>query len=257
MIRKYVDKLIKNFPKESKCLQNIDLIFDGGAFNGSYLIGAAFFLKRLESKCYVKVDRISACSIGSFISLLYISNCLDMFTELYEMLVDHFKKEHHLDNFESIYKKIKPNLPKNIHQMMTNRVYITYHDAVKNKKMVIHKYKSIKHVFDTIYKSCFIPIVTNGNFLYKNRYYDGLTPYIFEKEKNKKILFLNLISYNKIGDLINIKNEKTNYHRVLSGLLEIHTFYIKNSNTQMCSYVNEWGVTNYTTFFIKKIFSKY
>lgn len=43
MIKKYVEKLIKNLPKESRKMQIIDVVFDGGAFNGSYLVGAAYF----------------------------------------------------------------------------------------------------------------------------------------------------------------------------------------------------------------------
>jgi len=79
MIKKYVEKLIKNLPKECRKMKTIDLIFDGGAFNGSYLIGAAYFLKRMEEKLYIKIDRISSCSIGSFVSLLYVADRLDVF----------------------------------------------------------------------------------------------------------------------------------------------------------------------------------
>jgi hypothetical protein len=57
--------------------------------------------------------------------------------------------------------------------------------------------------------------------------------------------------------LINIKNEKTNFHRILSGLLDVHSFYIKKSNTQMCSYVNDWNFINvgfnYVKFLIEKV----
>ena len=43
MINQYVDKFIKNLPEElknnKKPLQ-LDLVLDGGVFNGSYLVGA-------------------------------------------------------------------------------------------------------------------------------------------------------------------------------------------------------------------------
>ena len=77
--------------------------------------------------------------------------------------------------------------------------------------------------------------------------------YQTHKEKDKKILYLDLFGYDKIGNVINVKNEKTNYHRVLSGLLDIHCFYIKQSNTQMCSYVNDWSITNKMFNYIKII----
>ena len=92
--------------------------------------------------------------------------------------------------------------------------------------------------------------------MYDNKYIDGLNPYIFTKEPNKKILYLDLFGYDKIGNLINIKNEKSNYHRILSGLLDIHSFFIKKSSTPMCSYVNEWGYSNVCYYYIKLLIEK-
>jgi hypothetical protein len=252
MIKKYVEKLIKNLPKESRKMQALDIVFDGGAFNGSYLIGAAYFLKSMEEKLYVKIDRVSSCSIGSFVSLLYVANRLDVFPKLYQMLSGNFKNNHQLNNYHSICKKLEPVLPKNICQLMTNKVYITFHDLKKNKKVVKSKYKSLADIFEIIYRSCFVPLIMDGNLLYKNRYMDGLNSFIFTREPNKKILFLNLLSYDKLGSLFNIKNEKTNYHRILSGMLDIHNFYIKDSPTQMCSYVNKWGLLDNAQILIKR-----
>jgi hypothetical protein len=252
MIKKYVEKLIKNLPKESRKKQTIDVIFDGGAFNGSYLIGAVYFLKSMEHKSYIKIDRISSCSIGSFISLLYVADCLDVFPELYQMLSRNFKNNRQFNNYSAICDKLKPLLPENICELMTNKVYITFHDLKKNKKIVKSKYNSVDDIFETIYRSCFLPILMDGNLLYKNKYMDGGNAFIFNDEPKKKILFLNLMSSDKLGSLFNIKNEKTNYHRILSGLLDIHNFYIKGSSTQMCSYVENWGLTDNTHFLIKR-----
>jgi hypothetical protein len=83
-----------------------------------------------------------------------------------------------------------------------------------------------------------------------------MNPYIFNNESGKKILYLDLYGYDKIGNLLNVKNEKSNFHRILSGLLDIHNFYIKQSDTQMCSYVNDWSVTNKTFNYLKMIFEK-
>jgi hypothetical protein len=83
-----------------------------------------------------------------------------------------------------------------------------------------------------------------------------MNPYIFNNESGKKILYLDLYGYDKIGNLLNVKNEKSNFHRILSGLLDIHNFYIKQSDTQMCSYVNDWSVTNKTFNYLKVLFEK-
>ena len=74
MIQKYIHNLIDNLPdniKKTSTPEKINIILSGGAFNGSYLIGALHFLKEMEQRKYVKVDKISACSIGSVCALLY------------------------------------------------------------------------------------------------------------------------------------------------------------------------------------------
>ena len=71
-----------------------------------------------------------------------------------------------------------------------------------------------------------------------------------------KILYLDLFGYDKIGNLLNVKNEKTNYHRILSGMLDIHNFFIKQTSTSMCSYVNDWNYLNNTRNCFKQVFEQ-
>jgi hypothetical protein len=62
---------------------------------------------------------------------------------------------------------------------------------------------------------------------------------------------LDLFGFDKINYLFNIKNEETTCHRILSGLLDIHNFFIKKKATTMCSYVNEWSIYDNVNFSIK------
>jgi len=55
---------------------------------------------------------------------------------------------------------------------------------------------------------------------------------------------------------LNVRNEKTNYHRILSGLLDIHSFFIKKTNTSMCSYINDWTYSNTFYNYIKTLIEK-
>ena len=58
MIHDYVIKFIENLPdpiKNVQVPQRMDLVLDGGAFNGSYLIGALYFLKEMEKRNYIKI----------------------------------------------------------------------------------------------------------------------------------------------------------------------------------------------------------
>jgi len=79
-----------------------------------------------------------------------------------------------------------------------------------------------------------------------NKFFDGVNPFILPVEPNRKNLYLDLFGSDKINYLLSVKNEKTNFHRILAGLLDIHLFYIKQNSTQMCSYVNNWSL--YQTF---------
>jgi hypothetical protein len=135
----------------------------------------------------------------------------------------------------------------------------------KKTRTVKKTYKNVDEIFDSIIKSSYIPFVIDGNLIYQNKYIDGINPYIFDLIKNtktqstreRKILFMNLMTFDKIEYTLNVKNEKTNFHRILSGMLDIHNFFIKGSQTQMCSYVNNWSLYNYfymsIRYFIEKI----
>ena len=57
---------IKNIPK------NINLILDGGAFNGGSIVGNLLILKQLEKQGHIKIQKISGCSIGALLGLLFI-----------------------------------------------------------------------------------------------------------------------------------------------------------------------------------------
>ena len=247
MMDEYIKKLIKNLPHDpTKSNKNktttIDLILDGGIFNGSYLIGALLFIQEMEKQQYIKVDKISGCSIGSIGAILYHLNALHLASEIYDILFKHFKTNFTLNIFDKIFEKIEKFMPDNICESMNNRVYITYYNVRKCKKIVKCKYKNKHDILDTIRRSCFFPFIIDGSVTYKDKYCDGFNPYIFPVCSTKKILYLDLFGNDKITQSFSVKNEKTNFHRILTGLLDAHLFFIKQTNTQMCSYVNDWSI---------------
>ena len=93
-IETYIDKLIINLPPPPKTPIHIDLVMDGGVFNGSYLMGCLYFLKRMEKLKYIIIHRISGCSISSFLGAMYLLNSLyDIETKnYYEQSYEHFIK---------------------------------------------------------------------------------------------------------------------------------------------------------------------
>jgi hypothetical protein len=256
MINDYVNKLIENLPDEIKnrtTPEEIDLILDGGVFNGSYHVGALYFLKEMERRKYIKINRISGCSVGSIVAFLYFIDGLDLMPKLYEIISNEFKSSMQLSCLKEIKKHVEERIPKDICEKVHNKLYISCNNIKTGEKIVKSNYTSIDDIIETVIKSSFVPYLIDGNLLYKNKYIDGIVPFVF-KERTNKILYLDLYGSDKVGYLFNVKNEKTNFHRILSGLLDIHSFFIKQSNTSMCSYVNDWNYIYSGFYNLKKIF---
>ena len=254
MLESYIEKLIQNLTFSEK-KESMHLILDGGIFNGSYLVGALCFLKEMEKRGYIKIDKISGCSIGSICAFLYFINRLDMVTEIYQIVIKDLKENHHIQKINEIGEKLREKTPDNICDTINGKLFITYYNMKKGKKMVKCKYTCKEQVIDVILRSCFVPFLIDGNLLYREKYVDGMNPYVFQvnHKKKVKILYLDLFGYDKISYLLNVKNEKTNFHRVLTGLLDIHNFFIKQSATPMCSYVEEWGLYDWIRYRVKFI----
>ncbi len=259
MINQYVEKFIENLPDEIKNNSEpikLDLVLDGGIFNGSYLIGALYFLKEMEKRNYIKICRISGASIGSIVAFIYLIDCLDVLEKLYNLTIKQLQTNYNLNTIINLHKLLDKYIPEDVCDKVNNKLYITYNNIKKRSKKLKCVYKNKEEIINTIIKSSYIPFLINGNVLFENKYIDGVNPYIFKIKNDRKILHLDLFGYDKIKYLVNIKNEKTNFHRVLSGLLDIHNFFIKQTNTDMCSYVDEWSLFNKSRNFLKTIVEK-
>lgn len=258
MINEYVIKLIENLPDDIKNVQEplvMDLVLDGGVFNGSYHVGALYFLKEMERRKYIKINRISGCSVGSIVGFLYFIDGLDLMPKLYDVINNEFRQNYGLSLLKQLKTYLADRIPNDICCKVNGRFFVTYNNLKKDTKPVRSVYKNVDDIISTIIKSSYIPILVDGNILYENKAIDGMTPFIF-KERVNKILYLDLFGSDKIGNLFNVKNEKTNFHRILSGLLDIHSFFIKQSNTPMCSYVNDWTIYNKGCNYLKLIIER-
>ena len=71
----FIENLVNNFPITKK-KWHLDIVLEGGVANGSYQIGCLLYLKLLEKKCKLKIDRISGVSIGAITGFYYIINSL-------------------------------------------------------------------------------------------------------------------------------------------------------------------------------------
>jgi hypothetical protein len=255
----YAAKFINNLPDNLINIKSpirLDVVLEGGLFNGSFHAGVLFFLKEMENRNIVKVERISGASIGSLMAFLYFSNNLNMSSDLYNLIYATFKKTHNLKIIKELNKLVKDNLLENICDIVDKRLYISYYNVITGKKNVKKTYANTDVLINTIIKSCFVPYLIDGNMLYENKYVDGINPYIFKRSKYKKILYVDLFGYDKLFHFYNIKNEKSNEHRMLAGLLDIHNFFIKQQSTCMCSYVDNWNIMHNLSYCIKRFFEK-
>ena len=170
MIDEYVNKLIENLPEDSKTLQRLDLVLDGGVFNGSYLIGALYFINEMERRKYVKIERISGCSIGSIVGFLYFIDALDLIPKLYDILKNDFKNNFSLSSLKTLKIYLQDRIPNDICSKVNGRLFICYNDIKKRKKIIKSNYKSVDDIIGTIVKSCYIPFLIDNTMLYKNKY---------------------------------------------------------------------------------------
>ena len=253
MLQSYINKLVVNErPIYKKKPVIIDLIFEGGLFNGSYQLGFLSYIKRLEEENIIRVNRISGCSIGSIIAIFYymnisLSDSIDFITD---NIYSHIKKHYNINVFNKFFNYFKQNLPENILEKINGKLFITYHDVSNCKQYVKSKYTNIDDLFDTIRRSCSLPFVIDKSIFYKGKYIDGLYPYMFKKTKKVKIINLNIINRQKMFSWMSIKNENTNTLRVIDGIIDTHTFFTTNFTSNMCSYVNDWNIINNINYFI-------
>ena len=258
MYSDYIHTLINDLPVDNLnnkkgTIKTIDLILDGGAFNGSYMIGCLLFLKEMESKNLIKVENISGCSVGALCALLYSCNCLDLFNTLYSKLAESFKKHKQISGVYDLLHDLRENLPKDFHKKLHNPLSICYYDVIKREKIVKHDFTNEDELIETIRRSCHVPFIIEGYALHMDTYMDGFTPYLFKKEDHKERLFIHLSNLNKVFNIISIKNENSNVNRVLTGILDIHSFFVKNSDTELCSYLYDNSSFQNMYFFMRYI----
>lgn len=256
LLKEYITALGLNINKET-VPDEMDVIFSGGAFNGVFGYGICLFLQELEHKKITKINRISGCSIGSLLAVNYITKNIDKIEvdEIFSMLQSNFKERYKLDILYSLIEK-------NINQQFTkdselsilkNRVYINYFNIDTLKHDVICEFNTRKELIDTIYRSCFIPYLIDGNCLCDDKYMDGLYPYIF-KDNSCRCLYINLFSIKKLYRSLFTKDEKNTSYRLLIGVSDLNEFLLEGES-DMCSWRDKWSykkqiITRFTELFV-------
>ena len=250
----FINTLIENIP-EKNLPPEIDLVLDGGAFNGVYMLGGLFYIKELECREKLKIKRVSGCSIGAILGILFLLNKMDLSIEICNSSYKYLRRHQDLKKVVVLFKKILNDVVKDEDLVLVNnRFYLTYFDTIKGKQIIKKRYKSKSELIDNIIKSLYVPYLIDRKPTDDDGCIDGAFPYMFKSRENKrKVLFLNLQSFDKIKKMIFIKNEKNIYPRLLEGLMDTHRFFETSKSNNMCSYVNDWNIIDILFFRLREI----
>tara|TARA_Y100000389_G_C17463642_1_gene523700 strand:+ start:1237 stop:2157 length:921 start_codon:yes stop_codon:yes gene_type:complete len=247
-LKLYIETLIEKID-DNYIVNDINLILDGGAFNGGYQLGILLYLKELENKKIININKISGCSVGAIMGAMYISNSLSEGIDYYGTLLKYYQWNSDLSQLSRL---INDFVNKNINDVtiFNDKLYITYYDLINIKQTVVSKYASKNDLIDALIKSSYIPGVVDGNINYHGCC-DGFLPYIFPK-KDKQILYIYLQPFYKIKNMLYVKNENNVWPRLLIGMTDINNFFL-GKHSEFCSYVNKWSLSDTYIFRIKEL----
>ena len=274
-IARSVSNLFENIDQEKKrkphrTPMRINVILDGGAFNGSYSLGTLYYLKNLEKHHHISVKRLSGCSVGAFLCVLYLLDDLKYGFHYYKEIRNCFHKHNDLSAcvkiVEDILEKItlwEKTHKQSFYLFCKERLYITYFELPTCSQQMSCVFESNSHLCELLLRSCHIPLIVNNKWS-RNSYVDGFFPYLFNEDghvpntsSSEKNLFVNLFSYNTYR-MLYIRGEENNIQRVMTGVLETHAFFNSGKcfhncvTNHLCSYVENWNVFQKQFFQMRK-----
>lgn len=247
--------LIKNIEPDH-IPKKLNLILEGGCMNGAYEIGGLTLLKELEKKNLTSIEKISGASVGAYAGFLFLTGNLNKYIDEYGEMRSSFKKHLKLLKLEEQLRFIANKLSDiQFKSLQKDKLFITFYNVDTQQQEVISKYSTREELITSILKSCHLPFLINGECFYvdkktNTKYIDGGVPYLFpiqtvQKDKSPiKNLYMKLTQYDRIKTTINVSYEKTVHGRILEGLIDTYNFFLKKSETNMCSYVEEWSQIN-------------
>ena len=256
MFDKEIKNLVSNIEKPETPLQ-LDVVFEGGAFNGSYELGVCYLLKELEKKEYIKVNRISGASIGSVVGTFYLLDKLEECYDSYNKIREGWKNSLNIGIYKEVIKDILFDISFNP-DTVNDRLFITYNDINTKQQCIKSNYDDLDDLIHTMFKSCHIPYISGDELCEEEFFIDGGVPFIFidrEKEKinqRKDILYINISYWNILFDSFNISNEVSQDGRILNGILNCYNLFMNNKNNNMCSFISKWKIQQYTSLRVKQ-----
>lgn len=251
----YIETLVNrvnNVKRNNSIPLSLDVVFDGGAFNGGMGLGVAMYLKQLERHNRISVRRVSGCSIGSIVALYYLVN-ID-YKDINKMFLDIrdcFQENFNLTRYkECVRRFIYSNMTDDL-SSINNVLHVTYFDLDSAKQIVQNQFKNREDLLESIVKSSHLPFISNREFKYQGRYIDGITPYVFHDNK-RPVLFVMIITKSNYWRVFNTSKEDSINERLLLGINDIDAFF-NGDESHMCSYYNDWTIFSTISLRVREI----
>jgi hypothetical protein len=258
-MKEYIKALVENADTNNIPKEELNVIFDGGVFNGVIAAGIALYIKTLEEHKKIKINKISGCSAGSIIALWFICGCKETSIHYLEKLIKNFKEDFNFSQLKNLlndfvndlfsniptakmmkYNNTKDNNrkdndnTKNMLTILNNRLFINYYDTQEHKQIIVSTYNTKEEIVQTLMRSCFIPYIMDGNARCDDRYMDGIVPYLF-KDKCET-LFVKLVTFNKCSRALVLKSEANIHFRLITGVTDANNFFT-TGHSDMCLYI--------------------
>lgn len=245
MLQEYIKALVINIDKKN-LPKKLNLIFDGGAFNGGFAAGVAIYLKCMENHKLIKIHSISGCSIGSLLAVWYLTGCNQENIMYLEKFMTSYKINKNLSESKQIINKFIDDVflkdtENSILSKLNGRLFISYYNIKKHRQQTVSKFKDKEHIIDCILRSSHIPYIMDGSASYKKKYMDGISPHIFNN--GFPSLFIKLLTFQKCSRSIMVKSENNIQYRLLTGVADVNEFFT-TGNSDMCSFVGNWSYSN-------------
>lgn len=248
-LNNYINSVIENRDK-NKFPKKINLIIDGGAFNCAYMGGCLSYIKQLENSNITKVGKISGCSAGALLGLMYLTDTLHYLPIYYSILVEKVRERVQLDK---LHKIIKNHVKKEHLSKIDGRLFISYYNITTLQHTVVSNFKSHYEIIDCLIKSSFVPILINGKLEYRQHYCDGMLPYLFTNTKTPN-LFISLFTLKDLKYVVYTKNDIDIYNKLFDGINDIDNFFRFNKG-RYCSFIQDWSNKDFIYFRLRELIS--
>jgi predicted patatin/cPLA2 family phospholipase len=234
-----------NLPKK------LDIVLEGGALNGAYEAGVLCYVKEMEKRKMLTVEKISGVSCGALIGMLYLTSQLESLEEFYGQLSSSLLESGNFSNLEKVIEKGVENVNEATLAKLNDRLFITYVNLTDHSRCVVSQFKTKEELAECLKKSSYLPYFIDGKSSTNDLCIDGGTPFLFpfdnEKRRNPsyKTLYVKLTSFRLLKEALSVKAEMNVATRAVDGIQKTHNLLKHHEKNDLVSFVEDWKTSDY------------